>query len=193
MMRLFSFMDSLLSAALLALTAVLLAGCATSRPPATELYKQAQNETVYRARAINLGTMFPTGGLSRDPSVALRSWATCSGENCQPRRAWFSFEMRGGGGESRVLSSRDVQIRTEGNVHEWPEERQRTTGESDLAGSGSTGELVRIRMSLSTLRDIAQSQRMSGTLGDEEFSLSYEERAPLRSMLEKASGAGESE
>ena len=183
MQRLIS-VSPLLSLSLVALAGVLLAGCTTSRAPATARYKPAQNETVYQARRISLGTIFPTGGMSRDPTVSMSSWATCDGEGCRPRRAWFSFNIRGVAGRTNVLSNRDVQMRTGQNLHEWPESRDRIQSEMKASGAGS--ELTRIRMSMSTLRDIAQSKgTVRGKIGEEEFSLSYSARAPLRALLNK--------
>ena len=176
---------------LLTLTALLLASCGTSRAPATARYQAASDKTVYRARDINLGTMFRTGGLSRDPSVALRSWATCSGEDCKPQRAWLSFVLRGSG-RTNIVANRDVKITTDTNTHTWPEERQRQTSAFDITREKSTSEVTRIRMTLKTFRDIANSQqRVSGTLGNEDFTLSYEDRAPLRALLKEINSAGQ--
>ncbi|PSQ98627.1 MAG: hypothetical protein BRD48_06515 [Bacteroidetes bacterium QS_9_68_14] len=72
MQRLIS-VSPLLSLSLVALAGVLLAGCTTSRVPATARYKPAQNETMYQARRISLGTIFPTGGMSRDLTVSMSS------------------------------------------------------------------------------------------------------------------------
>jgi hypothetical protein len=42
---------------------------------------------------------------------------------------------------------------------------------------------------MSTLRDIAQSKgQVRGQIGEEEFSLSYSARAPLRALLKKIDG-----
>ena len=187
-MQRFVSVAPLLSLSLIALAGMLLAGCTTSRPSATARYKQTQNETVYRARRISLGTMFPTGGMSRDPEVSMSSWATCDGENCRPQHAWISFNIRGVAGRTNVLSNRDVQMRTAENLHEWPESRDRIQSELKAAGAGS--ELTRIRMSMSTLRDIAQSKgQVRGQIGEEEFSLSYSARTPLRALLKKIDSA----
>ena len=192
-MQLPSFIRHVLpSLSLLVLVAVLLAGCGASRAPATAQYNAPQDETVYRARSINLGTMFPTGGLSPDPSVEMNSWARCSGEDCRPQRIWLAFSIRGTS-QPGVLSNRDVKIRTSENTHTWPDERRRTTGAENKIPGSAGGELTRISMGLGTFRDIATSQRVSGTLGGENFSLSYEERAPLRAMLAKATGDAPSE
>lgn len=183
------------SLSVLFVAALFMVGCASSREPATARYSASQNEMMYRASDISLGTMFPTGGLSRDPSVALRSWATCSGENCQPQRVWFSFVLRSSMARSNVLASRNVEMVADGNVHEWPEERQQfadrtTSTASSMQLPGSSGnELTRISMSLSTLQEIAQADGVSGTFGGEDFSLSYDDRAPLRAFAEKMAPA----
>lgn len=163
----------------------LVAGCATSRDPATARYRAAQNEMVYRARDISLGTLFPTGGLSRDPIVEMSTWATCSGEGCRPQEVWLSFSIRRS--PSRVLSHRDVKMKTDTEVYTWTQQNRRSSGWNTQ--SPKSGEITRLSMELSTFRDIAESRRLSGTLGGEPFSLSYEKRAPLRAMANKMRGA----
>lgn len=167
-----------------ALSLLLLAGCTTSRDSVTVQYQESEDRTVYRARSISLGTLFPTGGLSRDPVVEMRSWATCSGQDCQPQQAWFAFNLRRT--ESRIVSRRDVRLETDEEVYRWSQENERF-GEWN-AQSPKSGEIVRISMDISMLRDIAESERLSGRLSGERFSLSYEDRAPLRALLDRMDG-----
>lgn len=166
------------------LSLLLLAGCATSQDPVTVQYQEVEDRTVYRARPINLGTMFPTGGLSRDPVVEMRSWATCSGQDCQPQQAWFAFNLRRS--DSRIVSRRDVRLETDEEVYRWSRDNERF-GDWNTQ-SPRSGEIVRISMDISMLRDIAESERLSGRLSGERFSLSYEDRAPLRALLERING-----
>ena len=175
--------------AVVLLAALFLYGCGTtSSAPATTRYRQGADETIYRARSISLGTMFPTGGLSQDPTVRLQGWATCEGRDCRPQRAWLSFVLRSPNGRSNVVSNRTVSIQTDTEQHRWPESRKRFGN----MGEDNSGELTRIRMSIGTFRDIAESQRRRGQIGTEDFSVSYEDRAPMRALLEQIQNPGTS-
>lgn len=167
---------------LLALLAFLLAGCVTNRAPATARYQSSRNETVFRTRTIGLGTLFESEGFGQDPRVVLNGWARCPGEHCHPNEAWLSFSLRRSAKEMQIVSDRSVTIATDREVYSWQQE--------DVAGSRAPthGEIARISLDMSTLEDIATTQRFRGTIGGEEFSLSREEREPLRALYKKVSG-----
>lgn len=165
------------------LAAFLWAGCATNRPSATVQYRPGQNEMIYRARPISLGTLFESGGLGQDPRVGLRGWATCPGEGCQPQQAWLSFSLQRAAKQMQLTSDRSVTLRTDHEVYSW--EQKNVVG----ANAPTHGEIARVSFQMSTLKDLATSQRVRGTIGTEEFSLSYEEREPLRALYAKATGS----
>lgn len=171
------------SAGALVLVALLLAGCVTSRKPATSQYHAARNETVYRIRPINLGTIFEGSGLGSDPRVSLRSWATCSGQDCRPSAAWISFSLQRTSKQMQITSDRSVTIKTDGNVYTW--EQKNVTG----SRAPTSGEVARVELDLSALQDVATTKVLNGSIGGSEFSLSREERKPLRALHSMITGS----
>lgn len=174
--------------AIFALSAALLAGCGSSRPSASANYRQARNEMVYRTRPIDLGALFESGGLGIDPRVSLRGWAACDGENCQPSEAWLSFTLQRGSKEMRVVSDRSVTIKTAEDVYTWQQGDRRNSGNElvqEMRGAPTSGEIARVELDWATLKDIATTQEFRGTIGGKDFSLSYDEREPLRAMMEQ--------
>lgn len=169
------------------LAAFLLAGCATNRAPVSVHYRTNQNETVYRTVNIDLGPLFESGGLGQDPRVGMRGWATCPGENCQPREAWLSFSLQRAAKQMQLVSDRSVTLRTDEEVYSW--EQKNVVG----SRAPTHGEIARIALGMDALKDVATAQNVTGTIGSEEFSLSREERAPLRALYEKATADGAEE
>lgn len=157
---------------------LLLAGCASNRESVTSRYLADQDVTTYRTGSIGLGSIFGGSGLGSGSRVSLRGWAQCQGQDCQPSEAWLAFALSGSSRELR-LASRSISMRADEQRYDWP---QRAVQRPTRTTNPVRGEIARISMSLGALESIAFAQSVSGTISDEAFTLSYEERQPLRNL-----------
>lgn len=166
-----------------ALGLLLSAGCATSSELVSTSYDDARDVTRYEARRISLGRMFSGNALGGGRYVNLRAWATCRGQGCQPQQAWLSFAISGSANRLQVYD-RSITMRTEEERLSWPQREVKRPAEET---SPLRGKVARIALDPATLETIATAQQVSGAIGNESFSLSYEQRAPLRELAARIS------
>lgn len=165
------------------LSLLLSAGCATSSEPLSSSYDDDSDRTRYETRRINLGNMFSGSALGGGVRVNLRGWATCEGQDCQPEQAWLSFTISGSSNTLQI-HDRSVTLRTEEEHYSWPQREVRRPTEQTTS---LLGEVARIALDPDTLEDIATAQDVSGSIGSESFSLSYDQRASLRELADRLS------
>lgn len=168
---------------LCALTLLLSTGCVSSSELVSISYDDDRDRTRYETRRINLGTMFSGSALGGGARVNLRGWATCQGQECQPEQAWLSFSISGSSNTLQI-HDRTVTLRTEEERYSWPQREVRRPTEQTTP---LIGEVARIALEPDMLEDIATSQNVSGSIGSESFSLSYDQRAPLRELADRFS------
>ncbi len=163
----------------------LLAGCASTSQPVTERYNALSNETTYRTRAISLGALFEGHGIDSGMRVDLEARASCPGEQCTPDLVWLSFEAVNPKTNIQIGNSA-VTMRADEQLYRWTE-REGKLAEQDV--TYVRGTFVRVRLTLPELRQVATAEHVAGTVGPESFSLSYDDRMPLRRLLTLAEGA----
>ncbi len=173
---------------------LLLTGCGTSEP-LTVRYDRLSNMTTYATRDISLGTMFEGYGIDSGMSIDLRARANCREKSCTPDKIWLTFVASNPRSDIHIMNT-DVTMATDTEQYTWsngggttPQQKVQVSGGGlQTHGTYVRGEFVRIALSLSELREIATAESVvEGRVGPESFSLSYEERAPLRKLVDRIS------
>lgn len=164
----------------LVVPSLLAPGCASTSEPATQRFDTTTNETLYRARPINLGRMFENYGINSAVSIKLETWAKCMGQSCTPDQVWMGFEATGSA-EGIQIGDASVTMSTGPDQFRW-QERGGKMEEQDV--TTVRGLFARGAVDLDELATVANAEdNVSGSLGSEAFTLSYEDREPLRRLL----------
>lgn len=171
-----------------------LVGCASSKP-VTARYDATTDQMLYEARDIRAGSMFENYGINSSTNVDVRAWARCHEQGCTPNKVWLGFVADNPRADIQIMNT-NVMMRTESGQYTWSNRGSRTPEQNVMKSRGSReglqtrgtyvrGMFVRVALTLQEFEEIATAKRVSGSIGQETFTLSYESRAPLRKLLER--------
>lgn len=170
------------------LVGLLMGACAsTADPPVQTAYHAKQNQTIYQSRGILISELSHTSDLRPTRWVRLQALGACTGKACQPSSFALQFLL-----ESNTpmrIYHQQVVFRTQGRVFEWSKESMRSRYQRKRRPVASTPRLLaEVQVSPDTLRTLAEAKPLRGQLGSTRFKLSYDELAPFRELLTKATG-----
>ena len=175
---------------LLLSVAFVIAGCATSSQPVEVKYEKASEQTTYLTDEMRLGGVEATSGLSRDNRYYIQIEASCSGEDCTPAQYTLSFVKEGT--QPIKLTGRDVALTVGTETLQWSDPQNRRVSQTSVIRNGT---FARVKVSPEQLVTIGSVSEVSGTVGNINFDIPHQNRAPIRELLSrleltKTSGEG---
>lgn len=170
------------------LVGLLMGACASiAEPPVQTVYQPKQNRTTYQSRGILISEMSHTSDLRPTRWVRLQALGTCTGKACQPSTFALRFLLESD--TPMRVYDQQVVFRTKGRVFEWTEESMRSRYQRKRRPVAGTPRLLaEVRVPPDTLRTLSEAKPLRGQLGSSQFKLSYDELAPFRKLLKKATG-----
>lgn len=167
---------------------LLMGACAsTAESPVQTVYDAKQNRTTYRSRGILISELSHTPDLRPTRWVRLQALGTCTGRACQPSSFALRFLLESNT-PMRIFHQR-VVFRTKGRVFEWTKESMRSRYQRKRRPVAGTPRLLaEVRVPPDTLRTLSEAKSLRGQLGSSRFKLSYDDLAPFRKLLTKATG-----
>lgn len=157
-----------------------LVGCATSSDPVQTGYDTRGNETTYRTSKMRLGDIEMSSGLQSQDRFYIRVVGKCTGQNCAPSKYSLNFIKMGP--ESVTLGSRDVSLTIGTETITWDDPQTREVSQTTTVRSGT---FARVNVSSGQLATIGSVSNVNGSVGGSRFTLPYETRAPIRSLLSR--------
>lgn len=158
----------------------LLVGCATSSEPVRVGYDARSNQTTYRTSKMRLGDIEMSSGLQSQDRFYIRVVGQCGGQNCVPSEYSLNFIKLGP--ESITLEGRDVSLTIGTETITWDDPQTREVSQTTTVRSGT---FSRVNVSSGQLATIGSVSNVSGSVGGSRFSLPYETRAPIRSLISR--------
>lgn len=161
---------------------LLAAGCASSEPVRVS-YSDGAGETTYATSLIRLQDMNVQSGLSSPGRFYVQVQAGCTGRECVPSTYTLRF-LRKGQKEVR-LASQEVSMTVGDETIEWQDPRMTQPGGSALDDPIRlrSGTVCTVQVSGGQLATIGSVRSVSGQLGNADFTLSYDGRAPIRQLV----------
>ena len=159
---------------------VLLAGCATSSEPVRVAYDATSNQTTYRTGQMRLSDIEMTSGLQKQNRFYVQVVGQCSGQDCVPSKYFMRFIKQGT--QSVTLGGRDVSLTIGTETITWEDPQTREASQTTTVRSGT---FARIDMSSGQLATVGGVSNVSGSVGGADFSIPYDHRAPIRSLLSR--------
>lgn len=159
---------------------VLLAGCATSSEPVRVAYDAASNQTTYQTSQMQLSDIEMTSGLQKQNRFYVQVLGQCSGQDCVPSKYRMRFIKQGP--QSVRLGGRDVSLTIGTETISWEDPQTRETTQTTTIRSGT---FARIEMSSGQLATVGGVSNVSGSVGGTDFTIPYDNRAPIRSLLSR--------
>lgn len=175
--------DRGLSALVIGALIVSLAGCATTSEPVSVIYKPSSDRTTYRTERVRLDAEDVTSGLQQDVQFFVQVVGTCRGNECAPRT--YSLKFIKGGTQPIRLGGREIRLEVGTETITWDDPQTRDAGNmSEIRG----GTFVTVEVSTKQLATIGSVSEVSGSMGSTSFDLSYDRRAPIRTLISKIEG-----
>jgi hypothetical protein len=151
-------------------------------------YDSSSGATVYETDQVKLDDVNVTSGLSREVEFYLQVVGRCEGRNCAVSQYALIFGKEGA--QPVQLTGRDVTLSIGSETMSWEDPQSRSIDRSSTIRSGT---FARVALSSNQLSTLANVSNVTGTVGDVDFSISHEERAPLRALLSRLSEIEEAE
>ncbi len=166
-----------------AFVVVMISGCSGPEPVSTS-YDDKADRTAYQTKPIHLGR-YSTGGLSSGKSVRLIGAAICRGAACTPQQAYLIFSVRDetNAGSDLFMGDRSLSLQINGERFAWANDPLWESAKD----TSIDGEVTRLPLTVKQLSRIARADRVQGTLGSMRFNLSYQQREPLRLLVDRLS------
>lgn len=162
------------------LLSFLVLGCATSSAPVEVSYDTSENQRSFQTQKMPLQDVRLTSGLSKQPRFYLQIEGNCSGEDCKPRE--FRLNIIKEGMESIEISGRDLTLTVGTETLEWEDPQNREVSQTVTIRDGS---LVKVNISRQQLVTLGSVSNVHGTVGGTSFSVSHEDRAPIRNLVSR--------
>jgi hypothetical protein len=164
-------------AVLFAVATLLLAGC-TGAGAVQQNYDAARDETTYTTGRMPTGLSLNPESLTGGTPVNMRVEARCEGRECLPDHAFLTL-YKGGGPATVTIPNRRFRIKADRASYEWSSRRHQR---GSVRG---TGAILRVRIGFDRLTQIAEAKSVEGWLGNNNFTMSYKQRAPIRRFVAK--------
>lgn len=139
---------------------------------------------MYETDPMELDDVNLTSGLSRKDGLYIRVVGQCAGEQCAPSDYTIIFGKDGF--QPVQLQSRDIALSIGSETMSWEDPQSRSVDQGSTIRSGT---FARVDLTAEQLSTLASVSNVRGSVGDVGFSISYEERAPLRALLSRLSEA----
>jgi hypothetical protein len=156
-------------------------GC-TASEPLTVNYTSATNETVYRTTGMRMKIDDYETRSTQRPRFETKVEGDCSGIECRPGRYDMAIS---------VSSPTRVDIGMDELVIRADEERMSWDGPFDLRtgrGFGSHLRSFSVPLKPDQVRTLARAETVELFLGSKSFTLPYDRRKPLRTLLARLDG-----
>ncbi|BBM73652.1 hypothetical protein [Rhodothermus marinus] len=161
---------------------LLLVGCASTGPVREW---QTDEAAYFETRRIDTGLRLGTGGYGSGTPVYLVAQVRCPGGDCE----MATVELRLVTGSDAVpvyLERRDLVLNADGASWRWESAQDpRYAPESTPV----RGLLVQVQTNPQVLRQLAEAQQVTGSVGGLSFRLGYTERAALRALVARLEAA----
>jgi len=119
-----------------------------------------------------------TTGLQKENRYYVQVVGACSGRDCAPSEYTINFIKEGP--QAVTLSSRDISMTVGSETITWEDPQTREVTQTSTIRSGT---FAKIDVSSGQLSTIGGVSTVTGSVGNEGFSISYESRAPIRHLL----------
>jgi len=158
----------------------LFAGCATSSQPVTTTYDSTSNRTTYETGEMRLNGLELTSGLQKRNRFYMQVVGRCKGEDCVPSSYDLHFVKRGP--QPVNLEARTLSLTVGTETLKWNDPQTREVTQTSTVRSGTFAKVDVSGRQLSTIGNVSN---VSGSVGGNSFSISHENRAPIRSLLSR--------
>ena len=179
--RMYRSVFVVLPVALLLVSAV--GGCASSSGPVRVSYSESTNEKTYETRLIQLRDIEVQSGLSSPGRYFVQVTSSCTGEDCTPSTYTLRF-LRKGRQEVR-MASQEVSLTVGDETIQWQDPRmtQPSGNAVDEPIRIRSGTVCTVQVSGGQLATIGSVRSVNGQLGNSDFTLPYDGRAPIRQLV----------
>lgn len=164
---------------------LLLVGCAGSSKSVEMAYDRASGQTTYETREMRLEDIHMTSGLQQRNRFYVQILGTCIGSDCVPSQYTMRFIKEGP--QAVTVEGRDVTVTIGSETLRWEDAQTRETGQTATIRSGV---FAKVSLSSKQLSTIGGGSSMRGTVCGERFTLPYQTRSPIRSLLTRLEQEG---
>jgi len=162
---------------------VALGGCATTTQPVQVKHDDASGTTTYETARMRLDDVDMTEGLQKQNRFFVQVVGTCSGDGCAPSE--YAIHFIKDGPQPVQLGGRDVAMTIGSETITWEDPQTRDASQTTTVRSGI---FARIKVSSGQLSTIGGVAQVSGAVGGTNFSIPYEQRRPIRTLLKQIEG-----
>jgi hypothetical protein len=143
-------------------------------------YEASSNQTTYQTKQMRLDDIQMTAGLEQDNRFYVQVSGSCTGQDCVPQTYTMSFIKEGT--QTVQIEGRSVRLRVGTETMSWDDPQSR-----DLSRTSSirSGTFAKIGLTSKQLTTVGSVQSVSGTVGNTNFSISHDARAPIRKLLSR--------
>lgn len=158
----------------------LIVGCATSSEPVRVSYEAESNQTVYQTEQMRLSDLQLTSGLQKQNRYYVQVKGQCLGQDCAPSEYTVRFIKEGT--QSVKLVGRDITLTVGTETITWSDPQTRERSQTATIRSGTFAEVDVSSGQLSTIGGVS---KVRGTVGTAEFTIPYDNREPVRTLLSR--------
>lgn len=160
--------------------ALFLGGCAgTSEMISVE--ENSSGETTYKTQKMRLDDFHLSSGLQKRNRFYIQISGTCAGDDCAPSGYTLSFIKEGP--QPVTMEGRGVTLTVGSETLSW--EDPQTRGGSVRTSTVRSGVFTSVEVSSKQLSTMGAARTLTGTCGGEQFTLTHQERAPIRALLSR--------
>jgi len=158
-------------------------GCTSASGPVRISYSDSSDETTYETRLIRLRDIEVQSGLAGSGRFFMQVESSCTGEDCVPSTYTLRFTRKGQ--EEVRLASQEVSMTVGDETIQWEDPRMTQPGGNVLDDPIRirSGTVCTVQVSGGQLATIGSVQSVNGRLGNSDFNLPYEGRAPIRDLV----------
>jgi hypothetical protein len=162
---------------MLLMGSLVLTECATS---GSSKHHQQNHKKTFRTSAIRANFSLSEGSLGNTIPILYQVQIQCKSADCKSPKGTLSFSLERDF-RTVYLSKRGLTIHAgdkkyHWNRHEW----------LDIRNSPPVyGQIISVHLKKSEIKQIAESKNVTGTLAGIHFKWTYENRKPVRSLLDK--------
>lgn len=170
---------------LVTLGGLLLFGCASSSQPVETAYNASANKTTYRTGQMRLSDIEMSTGMQKQNRFYVQVVGQCMGKDCIPSEFTVNFIKQGP--QSVTLGGRDVTMTIGSETITWEDPQTRDVNQTTTIRSGV---FAKIGVSSGQLSTIGAVSSVSGSVGGADFTIPYDNRAPIRTLLSRLDKQG---
>lgn len=160
--------------------ALLLVGCAGPSNTVEVSQDMTSGETSYETREMRLDDIEMGSGLETEGRFYVQVVGTCMGEGCAPSQYTLRFIKEGR--QAVTVERRDVTLTVGSETLRWEDAMSRETNRTSTIRSGA---FAKVNVSSKQLSTIGGGSTVKGTVCGERFTLPYQSRSPIRTLLSR--------